>query len=166
MLQRARSMARRLPPGLSAAAKAGDRSAVVPGAALRYLRDRRVYGRLEGAETLRWRESFPKLADRLPASPFDPHYFYQDVWAARRIAELQPGRHVDVGSRVDFVGFVTALAPVTFVDLRPLQADLDRLESVHGTVLALPFEDRSLQSVSCLHVAEHIGLGRYGDPLD
>jgi len=24
----------------------------------------------------------------------------------------------------------------------------------------------SLESVSCLHVAEHIGLGRYGDPLD
>ncbi len=33
-------------------------------------------------------------------------------------------------------------------------------------MLALPFEDRSLTSVSCLHVAEHIGLGRYGDPLD
>jgi FkbM family methyltransferase len=30
----------------------------------------------------------------------------------------------------------------------------------------MPFEDRSLESVSCLHVAEHIGLGRYGDPLD
>jgi len=24
----------------------------------------------------------------------------------------------------------------------------------------------SLESISCLHVAEHIGLGRYGDPLD
>jgi predicted SAM-dependent methyltransferase len=26
--------------------------------------------------------------------------------------------------------------------------------------------DRSLSSVSCLHVIEHIGLGRYGDALD
>jgi len=23
-----------------------------------------------------------------------------------------------------------------------------------------------VQSISCLHVAEHVGLGRYGDPLD
>jgi SAM-dependent methyltransferase len=30
----------------------------------------------------------------------------------------------------------------------------------------MPFEDQSVSSVSCLHVAEHIGLGRYGDPLD
>ena len=30
----------------------------------------------------------------------------------------------------------------------------------------MPFEDRSVSSLSCLHVAEHIGLGRYGDPLD
>jgi SAM-dependent methyltransferase len=27
-------------------------------------------------------------------------------------------------------------------------------------------ESNSVRSLSCLHVAEHIGLGRYGDPLD
>ena len=31
---------------------------------------------------------------------------------------------------------------------------------------ALGFEDQSLSSVSCMHTIEHIGLGRYGDPLD
>ena len=30
----------------------------------------------------------------------------------------------------------------------------------------MPFEDNSVGSLSCLHVAEHIGLGRYGDELD
>jgi hypothetical protein len=30
----------------------------------------------------------------------------------------------------------------------------------------MPYADNSLESLSCLHVAEHIGLGRYGDPLD
>ena len=120
----------------------------------------------DSAEELRWRDSFPKLGDRLASSPFDPHYFHQDIWAARRIAALGPERHVDVGSRVDFVGFLTAFTTVTFVDIRPLEAEVDRLESVAGSVLDLPFADRSLESVSCLHVAEHIGLGRYGDPLD
>lgn len=30
----------------------------------------------------------------------------------------------------------------------------------------MPFKDKSVNSLSCLHVAEHIGLGRYGDKLD
>jgi len=30
----------------------------------------------------------------------------------------------------------------------------------------LPFANGSIASLSCLHVAEHIGLGRYGDPLN
>ena len=33
-------------------------------------------------------------------------------------------------------------------------------------MLCLPFEDNSIESLSCMHVIEHIGLGRYGDPLD
>lgn len=82
------------------------------------------------------------------------------------MAEVGPPRHVDVGSRVDLVCFLTALTSVTFVDIRPLAAEIEGLASISGSVLDLPYEDRSLPSVSCLHVAEHIGLGRYGDPLD
>ena len=62
--------------------------------------------------------------------------------------------------------FLTALTKVTFVDIRPLEANIEGLESVAGSLLAMPFEDQSLESLSCLHVVEHIGLGRYGDPLD
>ena len=58
------------------------------------------------------------------------------------------------------------MTEVTFVDIRPLEVDIERLTCVAGSILELPFADRSLESVSCLHVAEHIGLGRYGDPLD
>jgi hypothetical protein len=138
---------------------------VLPGWA-RYIRDWRRYRALPGAEPLRLRDAFPQMIDRTASSPFDAHYFHQDVWAARRIAEAQPARHVDVGSRVDYVGFLTALCPVTFVDIRPLEAHIDRLECVAGSLLDLPFDSQSLPSVSCLHVAEHVGLGRYGDPLD
>src|SRR3954447_9234801 len=142
------------------------RAASTPGGAAQWLRDRSAYTRLPGAEPLRWRDSFPKLTDRVASSPFDPHYFHQDTWAARRIAERRPARHVDVGSRVDLVGFLTAVTKVTFVDIRPLEVDIEDLEPVAGSVLDMPFEDGTLESVSCLHVAEHIGLGRYGDPLD
>jgi SAM-dependent methyltransferase len=161
-----REFANRLPP---IAAQLGLRTvragAVVPGAA-RYLRDRRAYARLPGAEPIRWRDAFPKVADRVLTSPYDAHYLPQDTWAARRVAEHGPERHVDVGSRVEFACFLTAVTQVAFVDIRPLEADIEDLEPIAGSALDLPFADRSLPSVSCLHVAEHIGLGRYGDPLD
>jgi SAM-dependent methyltransferase len=136
-----------------------------PGA-VRYLRDRSAYRALPEAEPLRWRDAFPKVADRVMTSPYDSHYLFQDTWAAQRIAERRPARHVDVGSRVDYVSFLTAITKVTFVDIRPLTAQIEGLESIGGSVLEMPFEDRSVDSLSCLHVAEHIGLGRYGDPLD
>jgi len=61
---------------------------------------------------------------------------------------------------------LTAFTNVTFIDIRPLEAKLDRLECIKGNILSMPFEDKSLRSLSCLCVAEHIGLGRYGDSLD
>jgi SAM-dependent methyltransferase len=158
--------ARRMPPLVPRAAWALLRVVALPRNAVRWLRDRRRYRSLPGAERFRWIDSDPQLSDRLPTSSFDRHYFYQDTWAAQRIAELGPESHVDIGSRVDYVGFLTAVTRVTFVDIRPLEADVDGLTTLAGSILDLPFEDRSLESVSCLHVAEHIGLGRYGDPLD
>jgi SAM-dependent methyltransferase len=61
---------------------------------------------------------------------------------------------------------LTVICKVTFVDIRPLVIDLPNFQSVSGSILALPMEDNSVRSLTCLHVAEHIGLGRYGDPLD
>ena len=165
-LRRARAITLRLPPVVPELGLRIIKAIAVPSGLARFLTDRRAYSHMPGAEPLRWRDVYPKLADRVGHSPYDSHYFYQDVWAARRVAELAPKRHVDVGSRVDLVGFLTSLTNVTYVDIRPLEAAVERLESIAGSVLSLPFADRSLESVSCLHVAEHIGLGRYGDSLD
>jgi SAM-dependent methyltransferase len=137
-----------------------------PGGLVRWYRQLRAYQAMPGAERFRWRDANPQVHDLIATSPYDPHYFFQDVWAARRIGEHAPDRHVDVGSRVDLVGFLTAIAPVTFVDIRPLEAPIEDLESIEGSVLAMPFADQTVHSLSCLHVAEHIGLGRYGDDLD
>jgi SAM-dependent methyltransferase len=145
----------------------GDRSLRTSLPALaRYLRDRSEYVRLPGAERLRRYDDNPQLLDWVPTSPFDPHYLHQDAWAARELHRMGVTSHVDVGSRISFVAGIAAFTEVTFVDIRPLDAEVLGLTSVAGSVLDLPFADRSLASVSCLHVAEHIGLGRYGDPLD
>jgi ubiquinone/menaquinone biosynthesis C-methylase UbiE len=40
------------------------------------------------------------------------------------------------------------------------------LSFIKGTITALPFKDGEVTSLSSICVIEHIGLGRYGDPLD
>jgi SAM-dependent methyltransferase len=160
------ALGRRLPPVVPQLGLRVLNAVALPGAWGHYVSTWRRYRQLPGAEPLRLRHAYPQLRDRQSHSAYDVHYFYQDIWAARRIASHAPSAHVDVGSRVDLVGFLTALCPVTFVDIRPLEAQVDGLHSVAGNVLDMPFESRSLGSVSCLHVAEHIGLGRYGDGLD
>jgi SAM-dependent methyltransferase len=124
------------------------------------------YSRMEDAEAIRIIDSYPCLHDKTTTTPFDHHYFYQDIWAFQRIYESGIRHHVDVGSRIDFVGFLTTITKVTFIDIRLLEATLENFESKKGDILALPFGDNSVESLSCLHVAEHIGLGRYGDSLD
>ncbi len=139
---------------------------LAPKLVLKYVTAWRRYRNLPGSEPLRFRDSFPQFFDAVRSTPFDAHYFYQAVWATERIAQIRPSRHVDVGSDVDFVGTLTTHVPVMFIDIRPLHARLPRLLSVAGSILALPFGSGTIESVSCLHVVEHTGLGRYGDPLN
>lgn len=108
----------------------------------------------------------PRLNDSTPKTPFDPHYFYQDTWAFQRIHAQSPVQHIDIGSRIILVGILSCVVPVEFVDIRPLTANLPNLSNTAGDVLNLPYDDQSISSLSCLHVTEHVGLGRYGDALD
>ncbi len=96
------------------------------------------------------------------------HYFYQDLWAARKIWQVQPSRHVDVGSRIDgFVAHILTFMPVEVIDIRPLRSKVPGLTFVQADATELTcFADSSLESLSSLHAVEHFGLGRYGDPID
>lgn len=108
----------------------------------------------------------PCLGDWSSHTPFDAHYFYQGAWLARKLAQNRPSQHVDIGSSVLTVSVLSAMVDTIFVDYRPLKATLPGLTSISGNILSLPFDDDSVLSLSCLHVIEHIGLGRYGDPID
>jgi len=109
---------------------------------------------------------YPCLGDDTSQTPVEPIYFYQDTWAFEKITRRRPAAHVDVGSHHNFVAFLSKVLPVTMVDIRPLSLPLDTLGFRQGSILALPYEDESVESLSSLCVVEHIGLGRYGDPLD
>ena len=126
----------------------------------------RRYARVPGAEQIRLLDAYPCLHDRTRHSGIDSHYFYANGWTMRRIIAQGSPYHVDVGSQTIFANLLAATVPVVFVDYRPLQASLSGLTCIGSDILALPFRDASIHSLSCLHVAEHIGLGRYGDNLN
>jgi hypothetical protein len=109
--------------------------------------------------------SHPVLFQRSAIS-FDAHYSYQSAWIARRLTEHPPARHMDVSSELRFVMQLSAFFPVTYLEYRPPRVSLTGLTILHASITNLPFPGQSVESLSCLHVLEHIGLGRYGDPID
>lgn len=127
------------------------------------------FAALAGADdrfSVRWQDRHPCLDERTATTAFDRHYVYHTAWAARVLARTRPARHVDIASSLYFCALVSAFVPVEFYDARPADLVLDNLRSGRADLLHLPFADASLPSLSCMHVVEHIGLGRYGDPLD
>lgn len=113
--------------------------------------------------------SSPSFDDRYqPAGTASGQYFHQDLLVARRIFERKPRRHVDVGSRVDgFVAHVAVFREIECLDIRPLSSTQPNISFRQCDVFDLPAEFRECcDSLSCLHVLEHFGLGRYGDPVD
>lgn len=109
---------------------------------------------------------YPCIYDATATTEIEPTYFYQDSWAFEHIVNNHPPNHVDVGSHHKYVALLSKVLPVTMVDIRPLSLPLDSLTFREGSILNLPYQDGTVPSVSSLCVVEHIGLGRYGDPLD
>jgi hypothetical protein len=115
---------------------------------------------------LEFENLYPCLTDKTSTTPLDPTYFYQDAWACGVLFKKKPISHVDIGSSAKTIGILSQFCPVTMVDIRPIELKLPNLNFQEGTILNLPFETESQKSVSSLCVIEHIGLGRYGDPID
>jgi SAM-dependent methyltransferase len=108
----------------------------------------------------------PQLSDRASVTPIDRHYTYHPAWAARVLAKTRPSKHVDISSIVSFCAVVSAFIPVEFYDFRPAPIQLDGLYTGAADLTKLHFLSDSVASLSCMHVIEHIGLGRYKDRLD
>lgn len=115
---------------------------------------------------LNWQDTFPCLNEATASTSFDRHYVYHPAWAARVLAETRPAQHVDISSSLHFCSLVSAFLPVKFYDYRPADLQLNNLTSESADLLNLPFASDSIDSLSCMHVIEHVGLGRYGDALD
>ena len=109
---------------------------------------------------------YPILHEKSSTQDFDRHYTYHPAWAARKLKEINPEFHIDISSTLNFSTLVSAFIPVKFFDYRPADITLSNFSSESAYLLKLPFADNSIKSLSCMHRLEHIGLGRYGDPID
>jgi hypothetical protein len=100
----------------------------------------------------------------------NPHYFYQDIWVSQQMAAGKFQNCLDIGSRVD--GFVSILLAMrmnlSLMDIRrPLVNWPQPVGFIRGDVANLVNGQlRDYDCISCLHVIEHIGLGKYGDLID
>jgi SAM-dependent methyltransferase len=114
----------------------------------------------------KWSERQFFLEDRTAQTPFDRHYIYHTAWALRQLQKHKPRLHVDIASSLYFVALGSAFVPMRHLDYRVPLLALDNLACDAGDLMSLPFADNSIESLSCMHVIEHVGLARYGDPLD
>ncbi len=122
------------------------------------------------------KDIFPITGENTPYTSFDRHYIYHTSWAARVVQEIreqvssstskQEFKHIDISSSLYFCGIVSSFIPVDFYDYRPADLRLEGLKTASADLMKLPFADQSVESISCMHTIEHVGLGRYGDPLD
>lgn len=110
--------------------------------------------------------TYPCLKDKVTYTPVDEHYTYHPAWAARILATTKPKEHIDISSILHFSTILSAFIPTKFYDYRPAKVSLSNFQSDFADLKKLPFADNSIESISCMHTIEHIGLGRYGDEID
>lgn len=133
--------------------------------------DRKQYEEMNMRTNFRIRDDclYPIISDKYGTNSGFTTYFWQDLWAAKRIIADGIQEHYDIGSRVD--GFIAHLLAadirVNMIDVRPFNGGVQNLYTIVDDATMLnQFEDNSLGSLSALCSLEHFGLGRYGDPID
>lgn len=104
--------------------------------------------------------------ERSLETKFDTHYIYHPAWALRIVNSYRPMLHIDISSTLHFCTALSAFIPTEFYDYRPANINLSNLKSSNADLCNLNFASNSIDSLSCMHTVEHIGLGRYGDPID
>lgn len=133
--------------------------------------DARRYQRMNQRSTFVIDEKYmwPVISDKYALAGSISNYFWQDLWAAKKIVESGVKSHFDIGSRVD--GFIAHLLAagidVTMIDIREFPGEIEHLHTVVDDATSLhQIVDESIESMSALCSLEHFGLGRYGDSVD
>jgi hypothetical protein len=132
----------------------------------RYLKNFKEYRRLGGKVS-----NFHIILDNFneQAGIAKGHYFHTDLLIANQIFQKKPKRHVDIGSRIDgFVAHVASFRKIEVFDIRGLEniGHENIIFKKYDVLARGSIQEELTDSLSCLHVIEHVGLGRYGDTID
>ena len=98
--------------------------------------------------------------------PFNRDLVYLTYWAMRKLYLYQPEKHIDISSDIRFATLLSTFIKTEYYDIREINIQLPYLKTGIADLTQLPFKDNSIESISCMHVVEHLGLGRYGDVLN
>jgi len=112
---------------------------------------------------------YPILDDRTADSgSVSIHYFFQDIYVARKIFANNPNNHLDIGSSISgFVAHVSVFRQIDVLDIRPLPKLEKNISFIQSDLLNIDTKIfKRYVSISALHSIEHFGLGRYGDQVD
>ncbi len=115
---------------------------------------------------IRWRDRAPEGEDKAPRAGGGANYACHAAWAARQLESINTSYHIDITNDMFLYDLAMSAAPPREGGYRPARLRLGDLAAGRGDLLRLPFPDESVDSISCMHVVEHAGLGRYGDPLN
>lgn len=112
---------------------------------------------------------WPIIGEKYAYAGVVENYFWQDLWAARKVIQSGVRDHFDIGSRLD--GFISHLLAagidVTMIDVRKFPTEIEQLHTIVDDATNLSqISDGSIESISALCSLEHFGLGRYGDPIN
>ncbi len=134
---------------------------------IRYLKHLRQFHKLnDGRFSISFSNRQTELNDWSNNHIFDSHYVYHTAWAARILYIEKPKKHIDISSDVRFSSLISTFVKTEYFDIRKLKIDLSNLNTGVADLVNLPFKSESISSLSCMHVVEHCGLGRYGDVVD
>ena len=133
--------------------------------------DAKKYAVLNKRSTFAFEEKYKIFvySDKTAGAGSVNSYFWQDLWAARKVFQNNCEYHYDIGSRLD--GFIAHLLSfgrkVNLIDIRPLDSQVEGLFFTKADATNLNgIADNSIESLSALCSLEHFGLGRYGDSID
>ena len=115
---------------------------------------------------LTFRDAKPIINEWGQTHQFDRHYVYHTSWAARKLFKATPQKHIDISSDIRFASLIAVFTNTEFYDFRKIKIDLPGLSSHIADLIKLPFESNNIESISCMHVVEQCGLGRYGDIIN
>ena len=93
--------------------------------------------------------------------------FHADLLISQYIYEKKPINHLDIGSRIDgLVSHIASYRKIDVIDIRNIDISPHKNINFINKDINEFFDENIYDSISSVGVLAHIGLGRYGDPID